>query len=163
MLYPSDPALTGNFPFRLAFPAGIMTGMFTHKLYSVVTLAECMQDPATLAWLVQSAVPLPEATPPGRYPAPEEIRAVIDALPGTRAEYHLSRTTWQVTVTSRKDVAWASLAVQDYCGDPTQAHRVYIEGGWEEIIGLVCGRLARFCGPLVLLPDSGAPPQIILW
>ncbi len=50
------------------FQRRYMTRMKTQILYSVVTLAECMQDPATLAWLVHAEVPLPEVIPLGRYP-----------------------------------------------------------------------------------------------
>lgn len=139
-----------------------MIGMSVYKLYSVVTLAECMQDPATVAWLVQVDVPLPGLPPAGRYPAPVEIRSVVDAIPGIRADYRVSPSAWQVTVTSRKDVAWACLAVGDYGGDEDAPVRFYFEGGWDELILLVTAHLAKRCGPLVLLHDSGAPPQVVM-
>jgi hypothetical protein len=139
-----------------------MTGMKSQALYHVVTLFECMQDPSTLAWLAQSGIPLPGEIPPGHYPAPDEIKSVLDALPGIRVAYQVSTSAWQATVTSRKDVSWASLVVQDYGGDPDIPSPFYFEGGWDEMITLVTSRLAKICGPLVLLHDSGAPPQVVM-
>ena len=136
----------------------IMSGMEHSALYSVVTLFECMQDPATVAWLMQSDINLPGITPPGRYPTPAEIEQVIDAIPGMRAAYRRTAKVWQVTVRSRKDVSWACLAVRDYSGDEHEPHRFYFEGGWDEVILLITARLADLCGPMVLLHDSGTPP-----
>ncbi len=136
--------------------------MKTQILYSVVTLAECMQDPATLAWLVHAEVPLPEVIPLGRYPTPAEIRHVVDNTPGIRAAYQVSSSVWEVTVTSRKDVSWATLAVQEYCGDEEAPCRYNFSGGWDELILLVTSKLARQYGPVVLLHDSGAAPQVVM-
>ena len=138
-----------------------MTGMKKQILYSVVTLAECMQNPATLDWLVHAEVPMPEMIPPGRYPTPMEIRRVIENTAGIKATYLVSSSVWVVTVTSRKDVTWATLAVQDYCGDEELPCRFNFSGGWDELILLVTSKLARLCGPLVLLHDSGAAPQVV--
>ena len=143
------------------FSTGIMTGMKTQILYSVVTLAECMQNPATLDWLLHTNVPVPEVIPPGRYPTPAEIRYVIENTPGIRAAYQVTSSVWVVTVTSRKDVTWTNLVIQDYCGDEETACRFYFSGGWDELILLVASKLARQCGPLVLLHDSGAAPQVV--
>lgn len=139
-----------------------MTCMKPQVLYHVVTLSECMQDPSTLAWLVQSRIHLPGEIPPGRYPAPAEIRSILDALPGIRVVYRISKGVWQAAVTSRRDVSWASLVVKDYTGDPEVQSPFYIEAGWDEMITLVISRLAKVCGPLVLLHDSGALPQVVM-
>jgi hypothetical protein len=136
--------------------------MRPQALYHVITLSECMQDPSTLAWLAQAGVPLPGEIPPGRYPTPDEIRSILDAAPGIRVDYQISRAAWQATVTSRKDVTWASLVVQDYDGDPGVPHPFYFEAGWDEVITLITARLAKVCGPLVLMHDSGAPPQVVM-
>ena len=139
-----------------------MTGMKPQALYHVVTLSECMQDPSTLAWLAQSGIFLPGEIPPGRYPSPGEIKSTLDGFPGIRVAYRISTSAWQATVTSRKDVSWASLVVQDFDGDPDEPRLFYFEGGWDEMITLVTSRLAKICGPLVLLHDSGAPPQVVM-
>lgn len=139
-----------------------MTVMITQILYSVVTLAECMQNPATLAWLLSANVSVPDLVPPGRYPSPAEIRRVVDNIPGIHVDYHVSAFVWEVTVTSRKDVSWATLAVQDFRGDEDAPCRIVFTGGWDELILLMAGKLAKQYGPLVLLHDSGAAPQVVM-
>lgn len=136
--------------------------MRSDVLYQVASLSDCMQEPATLAWLVTADVPLPGMIPEGRYPSPAEIKAVVDAIPGIRAEYLITDRIWQVTVTSRSDVTWARLVVGDYDGDIDSPHPFYFEAGWDEIIMLVVSHLARKFGPFVLLHDSGAPPQVVM-
>ena len=136
--------------------------MISSNLYDVVTLCDCMQDPATLAWLVHANVPLPDEIPSGRYPAPREIRQVIEAVPGIRTDYLVSGTVWQVSVTSRADVTWTNLAIKGYTGDPESPHQFMFTAGWDEIILLITSHLTECCGPLVLLHDSGAPPQVVM-
>lgn len=131
------------------------------EFYQVVTLHECMQDPAALAWLAQGDAPLPGEVPPGRYPAPSEIREALESIPGLRVEYRVSRSVWQASLTSRSDVSWAVLQVVDYCGDEDRPHRFCFTGGWDEVIQLAASRLAAVCGPLVLLHDSGAHPMVV--
>ncbi len=136
--------------------------MSIQKLYDVVTLYDCMQDPATVAWMVHIDVPLPGATPAGRYPTPNEIREVIQAISGIHTDYVISDAVWQVTVRSTKDIFWGNLAVIDYSGDPDEPHHFVFTAGWDEIIQLVTSQLAKRCGPLVLMHDSGAPPQVVM-
>ena len=130
-------------------------------LYDVVTLYDCMQDPATLAWLVHLDLPLPSTTPSGRYPSPAEIRAGIDQMPGLRVSYFVSDKVWEAAMTSRKDVSWAILSVKDYTGDPDHQHHFCFTAGWDEIIILATSHLVKICGPLVLLPDAGDLPQLV--
>ena len=138
-----------------------MTGMFNAYQYKVVTLNECMQNPATLSWLMQSGLSLPENIPPGRYPTPLEIRGVMEGLSGVQTDYLVGKSAWQVTLRFRKDVGWATLAVENFSGQTDAPHHFYFTGGWEEVILQATAALAKHCGPLVLLHESGARPQII--
>jgi hypothetical protein len=135
--------------------------MLTHYQYKVVTLLECMQNPAAVSWLAQSGLSLPDQAPPGRYPTPLEIRGVMEGLPGVQTDYLVGSITWQVTLRDRVDVAWATLAVEEYCGKIDVPHAVCFTDGWDELILQAAAGLARICGPLVLLPESGARPQIV--
>lgn len=130
-------------------------------LYDVVTLYDCMQDPATMAWLVHLDLPLPNTAPPGRNPAPLEIAQVLDNIHNIRVSYLVSDKAWEATITSRVDVSWANLAVKDFSGDPEENHPFCFPAGWDEMILLVTSHLAKLCGPLVLLPDSGDVPQLV--
>ena len=141
--------------------AGIITAMSQYYEYQVVTLFECMQNPATFSWLEQFGFSLPDQLPPGRYPTPLEIRGVMEALPGVKTDYLVGRSAWQVTLRYRKDVGWATLAVKDYSGDNDVSHSIYFIGGWDELILQAATGLAKLCGPLVLLHESGAAPHII--
>jgi hypothetical protein len=136
--------------------------MITHKLYEVVTLFDCLQNPAMQDWLVQNDLPVPDDIPHGRYPSPMEIKGVVESIQGIRTDYVISQRVWQVSFFHRKDVSWAVLAVRDYFGDPDAPHRFDFIAGWDEIIDMVCLELVKICGPLVLLPDSGAPPKIFM-
>ena len=136
--------------------------MSRERLYSVLTLYECMRAPSTIAWLMNANVNLPGEIPPGRYPAPAEIRDIVDAIPGIWVDYRISKTVWEMTVRSRKDVLWASLAIRDYCGNADLPHKFKFTAGWDEMILLVASHLTKRCGPLVLLHDSGAPPQVVM-
>jgi hypothetical protein len=138
-----------------------MTGMSGFYEYQVVTLFECMQDPATVAWFEQFKLPLPDQIPAGRYPTPMEIRGVVENLSGVRTDFLIGRSTWQVTFRYRKDVGWATLALKNFTGGMDIPHVFYFPAGWDDLILLVTHRLAEFCGPLVLLHESGAAPQVI--
>lgn len=130
-------------------------------LYDVVTLYDCMQDPATLAWLEHLDLPLPGTAPPGRYPIPAEIKATLESIPGLKAAYYISENAWEAGIVSRNDITWANLAVKDYDGDPHNPHHFCFPAGWDEIILLVSSHLVKKCGPLVLLPDSGDLPKLV--
>jgi hypothetical protein len=131
------------------------------NLYDVVTLYDCMQDPATLAWLSHLDLPLPDTAPPGRYPTPEEIKTSLESISGLQISYSVSENAWEASIISRKDITWASLAVKDYDGDPANPHHFCFTAGWDEIILIVASHLVRKCGSLVLLPDSGDLPQLV--
>lgn len=139
-----------------------MTGMVSQELYEVVTLFDCMQDPATVAWLVSAGITLPREIPPGQYPAPADIQQVLDSIPFILVDYKISQSVWQATVRDRKDVSWAILTVKNFSGDLQESHPFFFTAGWDEMISLVTAYLTRVCGPLVLLHDSGAAPQVVM-
>ena len=136
-------------------------GNMQKVLYDVVTLYDCMQNPATLAWLAHHDLPLPGMPPPGQYPRPEAIRVTLENIPGIRVSYLVSNNVWQAVVLSRDDVSWAILTIKNYTGDPEVPHAFSFQAGWDEIIMLVTSHITRSCGPLVLLPDSGKRPKLI--
>ncbi len=131
-------------------------------IVSAVPLFECMIDPATMDWLVGLGVKLPETVPPGRYPTPDEMRQVLETLPGIRVDFTISASTWQATVRARRDVSWASLYFPDYAGDDFEPQPFIFDGGWPEIMVMILQPLAAGCGPFILLDESGAPPRIVM-
>ena len=135
--------------------------MSNAPLYTVITLAEALQDPATRDWLASSGVSLPEEIPPGSDPAPVELQAILEGIAGLRVVYKITANTWQASIASRRDVSWASLRFREFTGDLEEPQKFCFDGGWDEVILLIANRVARRCGPLVLLHDSGAAPQVI--
>ena len=135
--------------------------MSNTPLYTVITLAEALQDPATRDWLASTGVSLPEEIPPGSDPAPVDLQAILEGISGLRVVYKITATIWQASVTSCKDVSWTSLRFREFSGDLDEPQKFCFDGGWDELILLIASRVARRCGPLVLLHDSGAAPQVI--
>lgn len=130
-------------------------------LYTVITLAEALEDPATRDWLALTGVFIPEDIPPGCDLTPAEMQSMLDNMSGLQVTYHITASAWQASVSSRKDVSWMSLRFRDYTGEPDERQKFSFESGWDELILLVASRAARNCGPLLLLHDSGAVPQVI--
>ncbi|MBG0788345.1 MAG: hypothetical protein H0S79_24915 [Anaerolineaceae bacterium] len=135
--------------------------MFNAPLYNVITLAEALQDPATQDWLVSVGVSLPAESPLGKDPTPLEMQAILEGISGLRNVYKITANTWQASITSRSDVSWASLRFPAFTGDLDAPLKFCFDGGWDEVILLIASRVARRCGPLVLLHDSGAAPQVV--
>ncbi|QRN82278.1 hypothetical protein JR338_07460 [Chloroflexota bacterium] len=135
--------------------------MSNAPLYTVITLAEALQDPATRDWLLSTGVSLPDDLPPGKDTAPLEMQAILEGISGLRIVYKITATTWQASITSRKDVSWASLRFTAFTGDLELPQKYCFDGGWDEVILLIASRVARHSGPLVLLHDSGAAPQVV--
>lgn len=63
-------------------------------LYDVVTLFDCMQNPATRDWFDHLDLLIPDVIPPGRYPSAVEIRAILEDIPGLRASYLVTDSIW---------------------------------------------------------------------
>ena len=135
--------------------------MSNAPLYTVIILAEALQDPATRDWLASSGVTLPGEIPAGVDATPAEMQAILEGISGLKVDYQITARIWQASVTSRKDVSWASLSFREYGGDLEARQKFSFDGGWDEVIQLIASRVARRCGPLVLLHDSGAAPQVI--
>ena len=72
--------------------------MSNTPLYTVITLAEALQDPATRDWLASTGVSLPEEIPPGSDPAPVDLQAILESISGLRVVYKITANTWQASV-----------------------------------------------------------------
>jgi hypothetical protein len=103
--------------------------------------------------------------PPGRsrYPTTSELRSVLDGIEGACVEYDVSATTWSATVQEIDNSrgAWTVLRVPDYSGNDAVPYDFYFSGGWSEFVLLIVERVARLCGPLVVVMGSGADPIVV--
>jgi hypothetical protein len=118
------------------------------------------------AWLKDEDVLLPVVDGTNRYPAPREIREVLDALDDYQVEYAsgTGEYFWDADVSWKADRhhgPWTSIRVPRWSGDEETPHEFYFSKGWEEPIVLIVERLARRCGPFVLFEDSTVVPLVV--
>lgn len=102
---------------------------------------------------------------PGRPPSPQDLRAVLDDLPGYRTEYDVTPGNWQAEVAATTGL-WlfrssTLVSVVDYQGDERMPHLFYFEKGDPKLNLLIVEGLSRLCGPLYVFPDTGARPLLV--
>ena len=121
-------------------------------------------DATCIEWLDREGVPHPEPPPIPRLPTPREVTEVLQQLPGYTASVSASLTSgkWsaEISATDFSNPAWAVLRVCDYHSD-NQPHELYFPDGWREVIFSVVERLSHYCGPLVVVDDSGGPLIVV--
>jgi hypothetical protein len=107
----------------------------------------------------------PAPTQPGRNPSPQELRAVLDDLPGYAVSYAVNPGNWQAEVEATSGFplfrANTLLCVVEFQGDEALPHLFYFDGGDARLNLLIAERLSRQCGPLYLFPDTGARPLLV--
>jgi hypothetical protein len=106
------------------------------------------------------------ACPPGegRYPTLEELRLVLDHLDGYTTRYSAGLSHWYAEVFPTDQVTSsdsASIVVNDYHNNDADPHEFCFERGSPHVMLLILQRLARLCGPLILLADTGALPVVV--
>jgi hypothetical protein len=103
----------------------------------------------------------------GRYPILQELRAVLDHLDGYTVSYNTSaRGNWDAKIVpaDQGDDEWVFIEVNNYTGNETDAHDYdfsFAQRGDMRLILLILQRLARVCGPLMVLEDTGALPVVV--
>jgi hypothetical protein len=104
-------------------------------------------------------------TPPplsglSRNPSPLELRTVLAGLPGHTTDYFVSPGDWQASVEAATGLrvfrSETLISVVDYSGNETTPHVFYFDEGDPRLNIPIVERLARLCGPLFVLPDTGA-------
>jgi len=109
-------------------------------------------------------------TPPpssglSRNPSPQELRTVLDDLPGYTTDYSVSPHNWQASVEATTGLrlfrSSTLITVVDFRGDETMPHLFYFDGGDPKLNALIVERLSRLCGPLFVFPDTGARPLLV--
>jgi hypothetical protein len=116
-------------------------------------------------WLVDTGVTLPVGSA-SRFPLIAEIRDVLDSLEGFTSAYDDNGigSSWQAMIMSIEDPesgAWTRLNIT--CQkDPSEPQDIWFEKGYPELIVRIVSRLAEMCGTLVVIPDTGCPPLVVL-
>jgi hypothetical protein len=102
---------------------------------------------------------------PSRNPTPQELRAVCGAMSDLKVTvYSPPGHAWQIMIEGLKDPdnePWTLLNVTGFSGDETLPHSICFEKGWPSLILRVVSGLSAFCGPLVIVPDTGCKPIVV--
>jgi hypothetical protein len=133
--------------------------------YNVISAGEVGRHPWAAECLRHYDI-VPAASPENsRNPSPQDLRAVLDELPGHAAEYFVGTGNWQASVEAaggwRLFRSETLISVVDFRGDETMPHVFYFDKGDPKLNILIVERLSRLCGPLFVFPETGARPLLV--
>ena len=120
-------------------------------------------DEARRQWLIQHGARVPAPGSVSRSPSDAELRLALSLLPGYQVRYHaLDEFRYQAEVSSiDADGPWARLNVRPHAHEPDRVE-FWFEQGWPIAVLQVAARVAAYAGPLVVVPDNGAPPLVVV-
>lgn len=102
---------------------------------------------------------LPDADLPSRNPTPQEVRAVCDALRGYTVEYNITpKARWQAIIEGKGGEDGTILNIEKFNAAEDQPLPIWFEKGDPALILEIVKQLAKICGPLVVIPDTGDVP-----
>jgi len=113
-------------------------------------------------WLTSEGVEYPAQV--SRLPKGKEIKSVLESLDGYKVEIKENGVgnSWQAWIesTSNPEEYWTLLNITEYSGDD-EYQEPWFEKGHEILIKLILSKLSTYCGPLVIIPDTGGTPEVI--
>jgi hypothetical protein len=120
-------------------------------------------DSAAQAVFEQKGAALPDGWERSRNPSPNELRRVLESLPGWRSDIHPGPGRWQASVEDPSDphAYGALIDVRDYRGDADSPHGFVFSRADPELAMQITERLTHTCGPLLFFCDSGGPDVLI--
>jgi hypothetical protein len=123
-------------------------------LYHIEPLDEEM---ASLLGEMGAAVP--RSAEPSRNPTPAEVREVCRTLDDYKTEFYVKpKSHWQAVIKGTKRDEGTILHVEKFTGAEDKPHGIWFEKGSPALIIEILKRLAKQCGPLVVMPDTGDTP-----
>ena len=132
-------------------------------LYTVIPVPSPEEHEEVVSWLRSLGITYPRGE--GRDPTLQELRFVLDHLEGYAVEYRTGSHSWDADIIESRpaptDRDWAYLSVAAYSGDEAEPHSFYFNPGSPRVMIDVLRRLAGFCGPQLLIPDTGGPPLVV--
>lgn len=132
--------------------------------YNVISAGAVQQYPFAVQSLRFFNMAPPRPSGPSRNPSPQELRTVLDGLPGYTTDYSVSPGNWQASVEATAGLPLLRretlISVVDYSGHEATPHLLYLEGDPGLNI-LIVERLSRLCGPLFVFPDTGTRPLLV--
>ena len=116
-------------------------------------------DDEMASFLDEMGAAVPESEGKSRNPTPAEVRAVCAALPDVAVEFNVKPNShWQAVIESTRRDEGTILNMGKFKGTEDKRLRVVFEKGPPALILEIVKRLAKQCGPLVVVPDTGDAP-----
>ena len=101
----------------------------------------------------------PKFDKPSRNPTPAEVREACATLGGFEVEFNVKpKSRWQAIITNRSDAEGTIVNLEKFKGDEEKPLAMWFEKGPPALILQVVKELAKWCGPLVVVPDTGDVP-----
>lgn len=118
------------------------------------------------SWLAQLGARLPPPGAVARHPSDAELRLALAQLTGYRAHYTPASDDgrYQILIESLADPEqgpWTKIHVRPHTSESDRVE-FWFDQGWAVTVLSVAARVAVYCGPLVIAPDSGAHPLIVV-
>jgi hypothetical protein len=133
--------------------------------YNVISAGAVDQYPFAVECLRSYNIVPPSPSSPCTNPSPQQVRTVLDELPGYTIDYFVSPGNWQASVEATAGLplfrSGTLVSIVDFQGDETRPHLFYFEGGDAKLNIRIVERLSRRCGPLFVFPDTGARPLLV--
>ena len=119
-------------------------------------------DDEMKGWLDSQDVWYPDS--PSRFPTGNEIKEALAGLPGVDVQITdngvgASWQAWIISDTSPEEM-WTLLNISRYSGDD-EPQELWFEKGHEQLIKTVLNEICKTSGPIVLMPDTGDPPEVV--
>ena len=118
-------------------------------------------------FLIAEGFSLPDEIGESRNPTVQELRFVLDNLDEFDVSYCSEdgpHSYWEADVewaAAPDEGPWAVIRVLPFDGDESVPTGFCFSKGWEEAVVLILERIARICGPFVLLDDSAMEPLLV--
>lgn len=120
-------------------------------------------DEERRSWLIQHGVHVPAPGSVARSPSDAELRAALAQLSDYRVSFHwLGDGRYQAQVDSVvAEGPWTTLNVRPHTLAPDRVE-FWFEQGWPIAVVQVAARIAAYSGPLVVVPDNGSRPLVVV-
>jgi hypothetical protein len=116
-------------------------------------------DDEMASFLEAMGAAVPDSDTASRNPTPAEVRAVCGALPDVKVEFNVkAKSHWQAVIDSTKRDEGTLLNMEKFKGAEDKPLPFFFEKGSPSLILEIVKRLAKQCGPLVVVPDTGDAP-----
>lgn len=123
--------------------------------HSVIPLEDRLREDDVLVWLGH---PIPDDVKNGRYPTPNELRAVLDALSPYSVNYEEAPYQWIAVVSNEYPVLTVEAIA--FSGNPNQSQEFRFTGD-RAILTRILQSLPESCGTFLVTTD-GEDPEFVM-